>query len=420
MGEHFVPSPQKRGKRGKKRNRSRRTDAAQGVEGRGQQTEQAIVPDCIIASLADYSLPASTPPSIAKSNGSVASQDEANVSSYPKRVSGSASRSKSWVGRNAYAAIDLGTNNCRLLIARPAYEGFTIVDAFSRVVRLGEGMSASGRISDAAMDRAVGALSICAEKLKRRNVMLARSVATEACRQASNGVEFIERVHRETGIRLDIIDPREEAQLAVKGCYVLLPEGDGPALIFDIGGGSTELALVQNGENEPEIVDWVSVPWGVVSLTEGFPCDSDAEVDRLAVYAEMKRQVHESLAQFAARLPKGGTDYRMLGTSGTVTTLASVYLKLQYYDRRQVDGLQVSCCEMRDISLSLARTGPSGRMQYPTIGQDRAELVVAGCAILDVIMDIWPCEKLGVADRGIREGILRGLMDGERRRRPVR
>jgi len=151
---------------------------------------------------------------------------------------------KRWGDAPHYAALDLGTNNCRLLIARPQGNGFAVVDAFSRIVRLGEGLASSGRLSDAAIDRTIAALRICADKLRRRNVLVARSVATEACRQAANGAEFIERAYRETGIRLDIISPEEEARLAVLGCHALMEPGDGPALIFDIGGGSTELVLI--------------------------------------------------------------------------------------------------------------------------------------------------------------------------------
>jgi exopolyphosphatase / guanosine-5'-triphosphate,3'-diphosphate pyrophosphatase len=324
-----------------------------------------------------------------------------------------------WIGRTAYAALDLGTNNCRLLIAKAGHDGFTIVDAFSRVVRLGEGLNASGRMSDEAMDRAVEALSVCAEKLKKRNVVLARSVATEACRQASNGIQFIERVKRETGIVLDIISPKEEARLAVMGCQALLPVGSGPAMIFDIGGGSTELVLVSTDNLVPEILDWVSVPWGVVSLTESEHHDADDIEARTQAYINMRAKVMDSMAEFASRLPKEGGDRRLLGTSGTVTTLASVYLKLRSYDRRAVDGLILPSAAMREISSNLASLPIAGRAEFPTIGEDRADLVVAGCAILETILDIWPGEQLGVADRGIREGILRGLMesDGKRRRR---
>ena len=322
-------------------------------------------------------------------------------------------------GRQAYAALDLGTNNCRLLIARPSGQDFTVIDAFSRVVRLGEGLALSGRLSDEAMDRALGALHVCAEKLRRRNVYLARSVATEACRRAANGERFIERVREETGIVLDIISAQEEARLAVLGCHVLLEQGNSPALIFDIGGGSTELILVGPGEGAvPRILDWQSVPWGVVSLTDTVmreAVQARDEVERLAVYAAMRRTVTESFAPFAERIAQASRedDIRLLGTSGTVTTLASLHLELPHYDRRAVDGLIVPSTSMRNISTRLSRLSEAERGQVPCIGPDRAELVVAGCAILESILDLWPAHRLGVADRGIREGILRSLMAGD-------
>jgi exopolyphosphatase/guanosine-5'-triphosphate,3'-diphosphate pyrophosphatase len=320
--------------------------------------------------------------------------------------------------RQAFAAIDLGTNNCRLLIARPQGDNFVVIDAFSRVVRLGEGLAQSGRLSDAAMDRALGALSVCADKLRRRNVHLARSVATEACRRASNGEEFIERVRRETGIALDIISAKEEARLAVLGCHLLLEQGEGPAMIFDIGGGSTEMVLVESAHGEiPRIHDWQSVPWGVVSLTE--TCGNEPEDDsgRAARYARMRELVRDSLAPFTMRVwdrlqieQENRTPLRLLGTSGTVTTLASVHLDLPQYDRRAVDGLIVPADSMRSIAERLAGMTPHQRRTQPCIGRERSDLVVAGCAILETILDIWPADRLGVADRGIREGILRSLM----------
>jgi exopolyphosphatase/guanosine-5'-triphosphate,3'-diphosphate pyrophosphatase len=327
--------------------------------------------------------------------------------------------------RNSYAAIDLGTNNCRLLIARPQGRNFVVIDAFSRVVRLGEGLGETGRLSDQAMDRAVGALRICAEKLKKRNVHLARSVATEACRRAANGEEFIDRVRRETGIALDVISAEEEARLAVLGCHILLEDGGGPAVIFDIGGGSTELVLVEQNGPVPEIVDWQSVPWGVVSLTETCGRDESSAEARAARYARMRELVQESFGPFAERIAKSiGPGLRLLGTSGTVTTLASIYLELPQYDRNAVDGLIVPAESMRAITAMLSGMSPAERKQLPCIGSDRADLVVAGCAILDSIVDIWPAERLGIADRGIREGILRSLMhadnEGEQARAALR
>ncbi|GAA3906343.1 Ppx/GppA phosphatase family protein [Sphingomonas limnosediminicola] len=312
--------------------------------------------------------------------------------------------------RHTYGAIDLGTNNCRLLVARPNDIGFTVIDAFSRIVRLGEGLSQSGKLSQEAMDRAVGALSICADKLRRRNVSLSRSVATEACRRASNGREFVERVRDETGIALDIIEPAEEARLAVLGCHKLLEPGDGPALIFDIGGGSTELVLIDQEQGVPQIRAWWSAPWGVVSLTESEGKEALEGPDRMLAYKRMRERARRAFHNFSTMLPEDKEGIRLLGTSGTVTTLASVHLALPSYDRRAVDGLHVPIEAMQDISNMIAGMDYRERSGLPCIGSERADLVVAGCAILEAIMEIWPAKKLGVADRGIREGILRSLM----------
>ena len=312
-----------------------------------------------------------------------------------------------------YAALDLGTNNCRLLIARPQGSGgFAIVDAFSRVVRLGEGLAASGRLSDEAVERTLAALRVCSDKLRRRDVTLARSVATEACRRAANGPEFIARALQETGIHLDVISAEEEARLAVLGCHVLIEPGDDPALVFDIGGGSTELVLVDTRGAVPRVLDWHSTPWGVVSLTEhaGVATDTDG---RVQLYRRMRELVAASFAGFAARLPRVAVP-RLLGTSGTVTTLGSVHLGLSHYDRNAVDGLIVPADAMRRISADLAGKSIAERARMACIGNERADLVVAGCAILETILDLWPADRLGIADRGIREGILRRLMGSAR------
>jgi exopolyphosphatase/guanosine-5'-triphosphate,3'-diphosphate pyrophosphatase len=260
------------------------------------------------------------------------------------------------------------------------------------------------------MERAVGALAVCAEKLKRRNVSLSRSVATEACRRAKNGREFADRVRDETGILLDIIEPAEEARLAVLGCHKLLEPGDGPALIFDIGGGSTELVLIDQDEGTPRIRAWWSAPWGVVSLTESEGREALEGPDRIKAYERMRERARRAFANFATMLPENREGIRLLGTSGTVTTLASVHLALPSYDRRAVDGLHVPTEAMQKISGMIAGMDYDERSALPCIGNERADLVVAGCAILEAIMEIWPAPNLGVADRGIREGILRALM----------
>src|SRR5437763_2942912 len=290
--------------------------------------------------------------------------------------------------RTCYGALDLGTNNCRLLIARPSEEGFTVIDAFSRVVRLGEGLATSGKISEAAMDRAVAALGVCADKLRRRRVSLARSVATEACRRAVNGRHFVERVKQETGIALEIISPEEEARLAMLGCHRLLEPGDGPALIFDIGGGSTELVLVDQEEGTPPIRAWWSAPWGVVSLTESEGKEALEGPDRLAAYKRMRERARHAFSRFATMLPENKDGIRLLGTSGTVTTLASVHLALPSYDRRAVDGLHVPIEAMQKISTMIASMDYDERSNLPCIGSERADLVVAGRATLEATSEV--------------------------------
>lgn len=313
-------------------------------------------------------------------------------------------------GAPCYGAIDLGTNNCRLLIARPARNGFRVVDAFSRIVRLGEGLMESRRLSDAAQDRAVKALAVCSDKLARRGVRLARHVATEACRQAENCDAFVERVYDATGLHLDVITPAEEARLAVLGCQALFDWSAQSVLVFDIGGGSTEISLARLAHHGSSIVAWTSVPWGVVSLAETL---SGADVSP-ASYAGMKERVRQQVSAFAkhpevARVLKEGRA-QMLGTSGTVTTLASLHLGLPVYDRRQVDGAVVDSASMHRICTRLAAMDHMQRVAEPCIGTERADLVVPGCAILEAILETWPFERLTIADRGIREGVLRTLI----------
>lgn len=325
--------------------------------------------------------------------------------------------------RAAFGALDLGTNNCRLLIAR-AHDGsedtgFQVIDAFSRVVRLGEGLAQTGRLSDAAMDRTIEALAACAEKIARRGVRQVRSVATEACRIASNGPQFIRRVYQETGLALDVITPAEEARLAVLGCQTLIEPTPGRTLVFDIGGGSTELALLERGRrahSPVRMLAWLSVPWGVVSLGESEPHDCGSPTARLAAYQRMKGRVSahvQPLRRFV------DSRVQLLGASGTVTTLASLNMGLAHYDRRRVDGSRACTAELTALSHDLAIKSPAERAAVPGIGPDRADLVVAGAAILEALIDLGRPEYLRVADRGIREGILRSMFARERAARQV-
>ncbi len=319
-----------------------------------------------------------------------------------------------------FAALDLGTNNCRLLIASPRGRGFRVFDAFSRIVRLGEGMSATGALSEAAMARTIDALKVCAEKIARRAVTRRRCIATQACRAASNGAEFLARVREETGLDLEIITPAEEARLAVIGCAELLDEDSDAGLIFDIGGGSTEISWVRpRGANggAPDVVAWTSFAFGVVSLSETF---GGRDLSR-TTYGELVAAVRREIASFgdpAGVRPvfaAGGGHY--LGTSGTVTSIAGVHLRLPRYRRDAVDGLWLSAGDVRDVTERLRAMSYDERAAEPCIGAERADLVVCGCAILDALLLEWPASRVRVADRGLREGILISLIDADRAER---
>jgi exopolyphosphatase / guanosine-5'-triphosphate,3'-diphosphate pyrophosphatase len=312
-----------------------------------------------------------------------------------------------------YAALDLGTNNCRLLIARPTADGFRVIDAFSRIIRLGEGVASSRRISEAAIKRAVEALLVCREKMRARSVRRARLIATEACRAAENGEEFRSRVAKEAGLELEIVDSATEARLAAAGCTELFDPAASGVILFDIGGGSSEVVRlgrpnggVRRGPPRPDIVGWASLPVGVVTLAERY----GGTVVPREIYNAMVEEVASFVEEFA-QAHRGDLDgFHMLGTSGTVTTIAGVFLGLRRYDRRRVDGCWLSDDQVSRVVGELMTMSFDERAANPCIGVERADLVLAGCAILDAIRRFFPCERLRVADRGLREGMLVEMM----------
>lgn len=324
-----------------------------------------------------------------------------------------------------YGALDLGTNNCRLLLARPTRRGFRVVDAFSRIIRLGEGVSSTGRLSPAAMDRTMDALRVCRNKLVRNNVVRRRLVATEACRLASNAPEFLHRVRRDLGLDIEILTPESEASLAVSGCSSLIEPGADYVMVFDIGGGSSEIVwldltrsaskergrLISQKEALASMIAWASLPVGVVTLAERF---GGRHVTAEA-FAAMTAHVTDFLRPFEERhqLKRAiqSASMHMLGTSGTVTTIAGIELSLPRYDRNKVDGCWLDATNVRAVTRRLLMSSYEERIAEPCIGLERADLVLAGCAILEAFLDMWPCNRLRVADRGLREGILAMLMN---------
>jgi exopolyphosphatase/guanosine-5'-triphosphate,3'-diphosphate pyrophosphatase len=330
---------------------------------------------------------------------------------------------RSWDDVPAYAALDLGTNNCRLLIARPLHRGFKVVDAFSRIIRLGEGVATTGRLSQEAIGRTLEALKICAAKMRRHQVRRAGLIATEACRLAQNAPEFLAQVLKMTDLDIKIVSREAEARLAVSGCASLIDADCDLALVFDIGGGSSELIWLDlrnkrrgNGtridrlEMQDCIAAWTSLPVGVVTLAERYGGrDIDAGVfERMVCHVESLLEPFEMARRLREQL--GTVSTHLLGTSGTVTTVAGVHLGLPRYDRRQVDGCWLDVAQARAVTSQLLSLSYDERVAQPCIGLERAEFVLAGCAILEAVIKAWPCQRLRVADRGLREGILATLM----------
>jgi len=348
---------------------------------------------------------------------------------------GSGTRKPAQISGELYAALDLGTNSCRMLIAAPDGAQFRIVDAFAKSVRLGADLERTGGLSRSSIERTIRALQVCASKLRKLDVRHSRLVATEACRRARNGDVFLDQVRKRTGLSLELIKPEEEARLAVISCAPLVNATAGHVLVFDIGGGSTELVWIDLSDIPPEhrpaavmkldirgqrkqgfqegnarIIDFISVPLGVATLHERF---DDVE-DESARFALMSWYFEEHLEKFSPYVDlnvlAGVEGFQMIGTSGTVTTVASAHLGLRRYDRRKVDGLTLTEAQIEAVISRMMSQGPDGRRQDPSIGRDRAELIISGAAILQTLLRIWPTDRLGVADRGLREGILLSLM----------
>lgn len=319
-----------------------------------------------------------------------------------------------------FAAIDLGTNNCRLMLGRARGEGFAIVDSFSRIVRLGEGLARNGRLLDTAIDRTMQALEICAGKIERWGVTDQRHIATEACRRAANCEEFVARVAERTGLALEIIPPREEARLALAGCVPLVDRRKPRAILIDIGGGSTEVSWIGTDEAGARLIDFISLPCGVVTLGEQIAEDYVGGRLPLSRYEAIAAQVMEKLAEFDARhgiaQAIARREVQMIGTSGTVTTVAAINLGLRRYNRSQVDGTPITRGAINMVCRSLLAEDLRGLAANGCIGPERADLVLAGCAILEGISKRWPVDPITVADRGLREGVLLDLI---RRDRPA-
>lgn len=317
-----------------------------------------------------------------------------------------------------HAVIDLGTNNCRMLIADSlvsAYRGpsrlphsaqrFHIVDSFSKVVRLGEGLARSNQLSEAAMQRTLAALTTCAARIRAQGVSQVRAVATEACRRASNGAQFVAEVQRVTGLTLDIISSEEEARLGLDACAPLLSSRFQHALVYDIGGGSTEVSFLQvPARGSYRLISTASLPYGVVTLAE----DPNAHYEDIVRSVGARIRKLAFFAQVGAALSAGQVQF--VGMSTTVTTLAALSKGLKRYNRNLIDGSRLKVSEMQQQIYRLRDIALRKDPMPSTIGRGRTDLVLPGCAVLEGIVSAWSFRATDVADRGLREGLLATLL----------
>ena len=347
---------------------------------------------------------------------SVQEKTSSGKNKYPHKSRENPHKSQS---RETYAAIDLGTNNCRLLIVEPQGNSFKVIDSFSRIVRLGEGLESSNKLSADAMQRTIDALRVCATKIRRHRVRWMRCVATEACRRAENGQAFINQIEKSTRLRFEIIEGKDEAELAAIGCGALFDRQFPHAIVFDIGGGSTEITCLSLKKGRYELQDMISLPLGVVRLSEKY----DGKNMSQEIYTQIRDEAEKTIRSFAEKQTfhtDNLNDIQLIGTSGTVTTLAAIHKGLKKYNRNIVDGTVMKRGEVVAVIQSLMNMSHEERQNNNCIGKERADLVLSGCAVLEAIIRAWPLENVKIADRGIREGILLRLIRKTRRRTKIR
>lgn len=315
-----------------------------------------------------------------------------------------------------FAAIDLGTNSCRLVIASPTPASFRIVETFSKITRLGEGIINDNELSRPAMRRTINALKVCAGVIEEyAPIYRSRFVATAACRRAKNCKEFLDLVKKETGLTIETISSKEESRLAVVGCIPLLNRNIRRALVFDIGGGSTEISLARiTNSGKTFIEGFVSLPYGVVTISEAFPSQDMTALAYDTIIERTHKLLKEFDEKYNIREAIKNQEIQIIGTSGTVTVLGAVHLNLPRYNRSAVDGISITRQDIDRAIAKIKRLGDEGRKKHPCIGAQKADLTMAGCAIIEGLCSFWPIEEITVADRGIREGILLDMMHSNR------
>jgi len=302
-----------------------------------------------------------------------------------------------------YAAIDVGTNTLRLLVAEAVGpDDYAVLHEEQQITRLGEGLRSTGVLQDAPRRRSLTVLRRFADLARSLKAGEIAAVATSAVREARNGQEFVAEVWREAGLALRVIDGEEEARLTLLGVRHGLRLGSRRVLAIDIGGGSTEFVLARG-----EVIEGiVSTGLGVVKLTEQYLVSDPPTVGELR---RVKEVVGTRIDRLRLELP-GREEAQFVGTAGTVTTLAAIDLALVIYDRQKVQGHCLGLARVRELLERLAQLPLRERREVPGLEAGRADIILAGAIILAVSMERLGYDELRVSDDGLREGILLDLL----------
>ena len=299
----------------------------------------------------------------------------------------------------AVAAIDCGTNSTRLLVTEGSNPP---LERLMRITRLGQGVEATGRIAPEAIERTVAVLREFREVLDRHNVNQVRITATSAARDAGNREEFFAAAKGAVGLRPELLDGEEEGRLSFLGATRELDPAEGPFLVADIGGGSTELVV---GTSEPLGV--CSLDLGCVRLTEKYLASDPPLAEELS---EALVEVRDQLEEAVRILPELSDARRLVGVAGTVTTVAAVEIGLATYDRDRIHHFDLTRAAAEDVFRTLATERRADRIHNPGLEEARADVIVGGCAVLVGVMRFFDFERCLVSEADILDGLAAGML----------
>ena len=302
------------------------------------------------------------------------------------------------------AAIDLGTNSCRLMIT--SQKGFVIYRR-TATTKLGEGLHAAGKFTDEAIERGLKCLAEYADIMRDYGVAEYKAIATASCRMAENGADFVKAVEELCGLKLDIVSPEEEALLNVKGARLNADKNAEYVMVYDLGGGSTEITLATNSET-PKIIYTISVPWGARNATEAYGLLEYDEEKAAKLRAEVQKYTADFLQH--SEFEKYRDKCECIATSSTPLRLVSMARGLGSYNRYNVDGVAENVAELDKQIAKIQKMDFVHAAENPYIGENRAMIFQAACVIFKTIYDDLQIKVLTASLKGAQEAMINDLV----------